>query len=168
MAKTRVLWIEDSAHNENTILAVPVHLSGRYDLTIALNATDGMAELLQRDYEVVVVDIRIPPGEDPRWLKIYYYLFNSKKPIRLGLRLLQILLGDPDPLWNDNFPAAARDPSRFGVLSVETRRDLADDLANLRVTVCRDKGDGEDPAILLDTIEMILTKRGASDIDRAT
>src|SRR5262249_47815261 len=149
-------WIEDGAYNENTSLATPVHLSDDYGLSIAVDATQGMQHLRERVFDAIVVDIRIPPGDDPRWIEIYYDLFRRREAARLGLKLLQIVLGRPEPLFHEPLPSAAKDAHRYGVLSVEGRTDLLTQLTPLGVSVCYDKGRGDDPDVLLKVIDDIL------------
>lgn len=153
-----ILWIEDSAYNENTQLAAPVYLSGEYDLTIALNATEGMEKLRAGTFEAVVVDIRIPPGENERFLSSYYQLNRDNKATRLGLKLLEVVLGRHDSSWGE-FPATARDKSRYGVLSVESGAEFRAALENLGVAVYRDRAGGRDPELLLNMFEEIIARR---------
>lgn len=165
--KQRVLWIEDSALDQNASLAGPVHLSGRYDLTIALTATEGFDALSRSEFDAVIVDIRIPPGDDRRWVDMYYRSFLSSKAARLGLRLLDTVLTGPNTLWPETLPASAREPAHYGVLTVEGIDELRDDLTRLRVTVYRDKGGSDTPDTLLEMIEVITsqaepTKTGAT------
>jgi len=164
MTKKRVLWIEDSAYNENTILAAPVHLTGKYDLSVALSASEGTNALRKTIFDAVIVDIRIPPGNDKRWIDIYYELGRSNMAARLGLKLLEVLLSTP-PRWPEQFPDSAHDRSRYGVLSVESGIELKDDLARVGVSAYRDKGSGPDPTVLLEIIEEIITRRAPKDYD---
>lgn len=165
MAKRRVLWIEDSAFNENTMLATPVYLSGKYDLTIALTATDGYDALQRQEFDAIVVDIRISPGDDQRWVDTYYRSFESLKAARLGLKLLDVVLTGPKEQWRELLPATARDPERYGVLTVEGINELRHDLSRLGVSVYRDKGRSETPDTLLQMLEEITNRhaeRGAA------
>jgi DNA-binding NarL/FixJ family response regulator len=156
--KQRVLWIEDSAHHENTILAVPVYLSGKYDLQIALNATDGMLALQKHDFDAIVVDIRLPPGDDARWIDLFYNLGRSGKAARLGLRLLRLALGEASSDWSVLFPSTARDAAKYGILTVESWNDIAGEATSLGVANYSEKG-GSDPRALLSLIERILSNR---------
>lgn len=162
MSRKRVLWIEDNAYTENTALAAPVHLSGTYDLTIALNATQGVAHLVDEEFDAVIIDIRIPPGDDDRWAAIYRSLFESNKAARLGLKLLDVLLGSGHAEWT-NFPPTARDRTRYGVLSVESGREFRAELERLGIDVYRDKASGRDPQLLLEMIEEIVRRRKAGE-----
>jgi hypothetical protein len=157
MSIKAVLWIEDNAYTENTQLAAPVFLSGEYDLTIALSATEGTERLRTAIFEAVIVDIRIPPGEDERFWRPYYKVNHDNKAARLGLELLRFVL-DGEGAEND-FPPEARDKSRYGVLSVESGDEFRAALDSLGVAVYRDRARGGDPELLLKMIEEIITKR---------
>jgi hypothetical protein len=135
-------------------------MSGRYDLHVALDASDGVRRLRAEEFAAVVVDIRLPAGDDERWVKLHLDLFRNNKAARLGLKLLEIVLDGEEAPWRDTFRASMRDPLRYGVLSVENRSDLSGDLNRLGVKVYQDKGDGENDDILLKTIQSILTARG--------
>jgi DNA-binding NarL/FixJ family response regulator len=153
--RSKVLWIEDSAHFETSNLAAPVIMSGLYNLSVALDASDGMRQLRQHTFDAVVVDIRLPPGADERWIEVYRDLFRSNKAARLGLKLLEVIFHGAEAPWHEEFRAPMNDARRYGVLSVESRSDLATDLKRLGIGVYYDKGDGEDPDILLQTIRAI-------------
>jgi len=158
VAKHRVLWIEDSAFIENTMLLAPVYLSGRYDPTIALTATDGYDALQRQDFDAVIVDIRIPPGDDQRWVDAYFRSFESLKAGRLGLKLLDVVLAGPKEQWRETLSPAARDPERYGVLTVEGINELRNDLSRLGVSVYRDKGRNETADALLQMLEEITNR----------
>lgn len=152
--RKKILWIEDSANDEMLFLATPVHLTGEFDLQVALNATEALARLQgPAEYEAVIVDLRIPPGSDRRWIKIYD---GTQKGSRLGLVLLRAVLGKDGPDWKLQFskPHLIKDPLRYGVLSVE---NVAGDVAELEV-LYRDKSD--DVNALLRLIREILKQRG--------
>jgi CheY-like chemotaxis protein len=153
--RKKVLWIEDSAFNEITILAAPVHLSGDYQLEFAFSATEAVEQLQRQEFDAVVVDIRIPPGNDDLWIDVYYKAGASTKASRLGLKLLQFVLGKESD-WNRSLPLPARDRSRYGVLSMESWNDLKEDLAGVGIACYRDKGSGDDPDVLLQIIRDIL------------
>jgi len=162
-----VLWIEDGAFNELTMLATPVYLSGEYELAFAFSATEALQQLERREFDAVVVDIRIPPGDDSRWVNAHYEAGSQNSASRLGLRLLEVVLGG-DSEWTRHLQPGARDRTRYGVLSVESGRELQADLERLGITCYRDKGNGRGPDALLHAIESILAQRYApsgGDID---
>lgn len=155
--RKKVLWIEDSAFDEIAVLAVPVHLSGEYELDFALSATEGAARLQHAapEYDAVVVDIRLPPGEDPWWINEYISLQRARKPSRLGLTLLELTVGEGRRDWAKPFPEWARQRQRYGVLTVESEAEVGPSLKRLRVRY-RSKGSGDDTDVLLRLIEDIL------------
>jgi hypothetical protein len=154
--KRRVLWIEDSAYNEITQLSAPVYLSGRYDLRTALTASAAMAALADTIYDAIIVDIRILPGEDSWWIREYTHRGQSVKAARLGLRLLEVVLdGTAYPGLKVTLPGAAREPHRYGVLSVEASDSVADDLRRLKVTAYRNKTAAANARLLLDLLDEV-------------
>jgi DNA-binding NtrC family response regulator len=90
--RKKILWIEDGAFDEIAVLATPVHLTGEYQLEFALDASQAIRQLESQEFDAVIVDIRILPGDDPKWLNMYYAT-GSNKAARLGVKLLQFLLG---------------------------------------------------------------------------
>lgn len=135
MKKIKVLWIEDGAFVEVSKLTGPLYTSGKYNLVIALNASDGIKAIKKNEFDVVIVDIRIPPGSDPAWKGVVARSRTDKIQTRLGLNLLYSLL-KPDlvkekitltgiPEW------VSMHPERFGVLTVEDERDIVEDLEKL-------------------------------------
>jgi len=156
--RCRALWIEDLAHTENARFSAPVYLSGRYDLTVALNATSAMSELSRNVYDAIIVDIRLPPGDDPLWIKEYTDRGDSTKAARLGLRLLEVVLdgSDTDNAWRGlTLPTAAREPHRYGILSVETKESL--NLDRLRVGPYRNKEAAANARLLLELLDEVIT-----------
>jgi hypothetical protein len=158
--RKKVLWIEDGAFGEVSILAAPVHLSGEYQLEYAFSATEAMQQLRRQEFDAVIVDIRIPPGDDAMWQKAYRTAGANNRAARLGLQLLETVLGGA-AAFTENLPAATRDRHRYGVLSVESWKSLEQELNRLGVTRHRDKGSGDDPRVLLDLIDDIV---GAHDV----
>jgi len=157
--KRRVLWIEDSAHNENARLSSPVYLSGRYSLTTVLTATDGMEALADEVYDAIIVDIRILPGDHKRWISEYTDRGNSLKAARLGLKLLEVVLNGSAGSWCSRpLKDAAREAHRFGVLSVEAKESLAADLARLNVTAYRNKNAAANSRVLLELFDEVITR----------
>lgn len=132
MDKHKVLWIEDGAFAEMSQMSAPIYVSGQYELVIAENATEGLQELTQTDKEfgTIIVDIRLPPGDDEEFLKIYYDANESKVAARLGLALLKRVLKDGE---KNNIPPHHRDVKRFGIFTVEGQGELVDDLEKLKL-----------------------------------
>jgi hypothetical protein len=128
--KHNVLWIEDGAFAEMSQMSAPIYVSGKYDLVIAIDATEGLQALMRRDkkFDTIIVDIRLPPGEDPEFLKLYYNRGESKVAARLGLSLLKRVIKDGE---ENNIPTHHSEVERFGIFTVEGRGELKDDLKDL-------------------------------------
>lgn len=136
--KHRVLWIEDGAFAEMQFMSAPIYVSGKYDLVIALNATDGLEQLLQKEkrFETIIVDIRLPPGNDEEFTNLFNDRADSKAAARLGLALLKRVLKRGEQI---GVPDYHRQPHRFGIFTVEGPNELAEDLNELGITVCHQK-----------------------------
>ncbi len=91
--RKRMLWIEDSARFELPEQMAPVYYSGKFIFHLAENVVDGINHLrsAERDgkpYDVIIVDIRLPPGEDKVWYDLYKRTIHSQVESQLGLILL--------------------------------------------------------------------------------
>lgn len=155
MTRKKVLWIEDDAFNELGMLATPVHLSGEFELDYAVSATEAVHRLRACEYDAVVVDVRIPPGDDQRWVNIYYDAGASNKAAQLGVHLLTNILGR-DKAWTEGLTPTARDRSRYGVLSMDAE-DVRAALQSVGVKHYRKKTEGS--RVLLSIIRQILAGR---------
>ena len=130
----KVLWIEDNADNDLYHLTSPVYIDGRFQLDIATNASEAYYYLNKRGYDVIIVDIRIPPGKDPLWQKKHNRLMKNKhaNSNRLGLELLRSIFDE-----NEKQPSLEIDQNmrqeRYGVFTVERQEELASDLLQLKL-----------------------------------
>lgn len=155
----RVLWIEDGALLDLPELVGPVYVSGRYDLSIALNATDGAGRIAAGEFDVVVVDVRLPPGTDPRWVRVFKERGLNKAQARLGLKLLSSCLDpenaeiklDPRPSWLH--------PSRFAVFTVEGQKELEAELTSLGVNAFQQKKADPSREMLLRLLDRVIASR---------
>jgi hypothetical protein len=149
----KVLWIEDAASMDLADLSGPVIMCGKYDLDTALDATEAGEKIARSEYDAVVVDIRIPPGWDQAWVDYYAGRHSNKTAARLGLQLLHSLLAPERAqvrIERNRIPSWVT-PTKIGILSVETRKELEDDLRVLGVRVQREKR----PDRLTDLLEVI-------------
>ena len=156
--KKSILWVEDQALSDLQELAAPVIMDANYDLEVACSATEAERLIRDKAYQVVVVDIRIPPGLDPRWSRLYRESGEDKIQARLGLHLLRALLieGSQEREIFSGWPAWV-EAGRFGILTVETEYELRPDLGNIKVAYAQKKaGAGAD--ILIRVIEQVLAK----------
>ncbi len=91
--RKRMLWIEDGKRFELVEQMAPAYYSGEYILHLAEDVVDGInhlrsAESGGKPYDVVIVDIRLPPGEDKVWYDLYKRTIHSQVESQLGLILL--------------------------------------------------------------------------------
>lgn len=131
----KVLWIENDADSDLYHLASPVYIEGNYHLDIASNASEAFFYLNERRYDIIIVDVRIPPGYNPEWLSRYEKLQKqgNANSNRLGLELLKQIFGkkgQKPPLKVSQNLAAAR----YGVFTFERLEELKDDLNKLNLT----------------------------------
>lgn len=165
--KRKILWVEDSARFELPHVLGPVFASRRYDLTLAETATAAAENLLRRRFDVILVDIRLPPGLHPYWMNIFKSAGADRHNAKLGLALLGWLFqkpvrGAPNP--HGNGQAVPRRPEwqilphQVGVFSVENRQEIGDDLDRLGVTVMYEKRPGLPDTILLEIMSKVLAQ----------
>lgn len=153
--KTKFLWIEDNATADLKHLLMPVYSSGEFDPAIALNVTDGLQRIFQAEFEAVIVDIRMLPGSQQRWIDLYNQWGKNKAAARLGLQLLRGLLGPAgSPYRLERIPSWVS-AEKFGVLTVESRADLQQDLKTLNISVYEQKTARTPNTVLIDMVRRI-------------
>jgi CheY-like chemotaxis protein len=157
----KVLWIEDGAYYELYNMLAPIYVAGCYDLVLAADATEAVRLLSTQEFDVVIVDIRIPPGFDPRWTTVYQQYSSNKDAARLGLHLL-VSLFDPKRALVDlsDFPMPKLSRSKFAVFSVET--DLTDELDNLQIKEYETKNASTPRTKVLEIIDRILNNNNVT------
>lgn len=152
----KVLWIEDDARFGLAQLAGPVYVHGGYDLMVASDISTAVARLERGRFDAVIADIRLPPGDNPAWQKLYQEAGGDKVHARLGLYLLYSLLGHPEaqvPL--DRRPTWLT-PDMIAVFTVESRPEIGKTLEQLKIGVYEQKRADLPDTILLDIIEKVL------------
>ncbi len=120
-----VLWIEDNTGIELPHLITPVLFSGKYDLTIAHDASEAV-ELLQsekNDFDIIIFDLDLMPGDNPHLRKFYRkYAGTDISTKNLGGELLRLWLGketDYDQEAQKNLKLNTElNPGQIGILSV--------------------------------------------------
>src|SRR5438105_597952 len=128
--KRKVLWVEDSAFSDLTVLAGALYMTGDYNLVVAANASDGFRYIMEKEFDAVIMDIRLPPGNDPYFESLYNSSQGSKTSARLGIAVLERALKP-----SAENARAWISPERFGVLTVESRREVKEELVALGVNV---------------------------------
>jgi hypothetical protein len=156
--KSRVLWIEDGALDEMSKYYGPLFNSGKYDIIVAFDATEGERQLMmpENEFASVIVDIRIPPGSGKNWSELFNRLGSDKIQARLGMHLLYsifnpshalIKLEQPIPNWVK--------PTKFGIFTVETANEVGDDIKELGIIAFTEKSADESSVPLTALIDLI-------------
>jgi hypothetical protein len=162
--KYRVLWVEDGARYDLVNIAAPVYMDGKYDLVIAEEASSGINYLLKNIFDVIVVDIRIPPGNDNDWINLHKKSGGNKVAAQLGLDFLYTILGHQDAKINleDKRPVWIT-PNKIGVLTVESQLELDKYLKELQIKVYHQKRAETPEEILLELIQKILNQTSSHE-----
>lgn len=155
MTKPRVLWIEDSARFELRNLVGPLFFSGKYDFNLAEDVTTAVHFLRAKQYDALIVDVRLPPGIDATWRKLYQQTGFDKVHAQLGLKLLRWLLAR-DTTINPEPPPDWITPHKVGVFTVESRQEIQKHLDELGIAVFRQKSAGLADTVLLELIDQLL------------
>lgn len=155
--KPRVLWIEDSARFELKNLVGPLFFSGKYDFSLAEDVTTAMQLLRVKEYDAVIVDIRLPPGIDTNWQKHYRQSNADKVHAQLGLKLLRWLLAKDRNIHPDDPPAWIA-PHKVAVFTVESPQEISSHLKELEIQVYQQKTTGASDMILLELIDKLLAQ----------
>lgn len=154
--KTRFLWIEDGATADLRHLLAPIYVDGSYDPVIALDVSEGIRRLRAVEFEAVIVDIRIPPGDHPEWINLYNQLGKNKVRARLGLKLLTSLFRpEEDDVKISGVPVWVK-PERFGVLTVESKNEVEESLSGLGITVYKQKTAETPKTILVEMLQALV------------
>lgn len=155
VARPSVLWIDDGAIADLTELTGPVYASGRYSMKVVTNISDAILELHRTTFNVVIVDIRLPPGENAKWKALYMERGQNPASARLGLEFLISCLGTPQvPLEPSPMPETLQ-ANRFAVLTVEEELVLKEDLERLKVKIHQQKDADMPRRTLIDLIERV-------------
>lgn len=155
--KTKFLWIEDNARTDLKHLLAPVYMSGRYDPVVAPTVTEGIYRMRQTEFQAVIVDIRLLPGNDIEWEQLYTKLGGDKGTARLGLYLLYSLF-DPraDDVPIEDKPSWIK-PNRFGVLTVEDLNgDIGEALKSFKISIRKQKTTHTPNTALLQMVDEIM------------
>jgi len=151
-----VLWIEDGAFVEIPNFTGPVTIIRKYALSVAVDVSNAVKQIQSTEFDAVIVDIRIPPGADPDWENFYNKLIYNKINARLGLQLLfSLLKPEAAAVKLKNVPSWVS-PVKFGVFTVEGKKEVMADLDKLGVAFFKQKRTGMSNKALLELIEAII------------
>ena len=155
MGDCKVLWIEDGALYELAHLAGPVYLEGGYELTVAENVSEAVTYIQNKEFDAIIVDIRLPPGENHQWIDLYEQAGQQKATASLGLKLLKSILNAKDAeIQLENLPSWLI-PAKIGILTVESKNTLQQEIDKLGIQVFENKFAGMPDSMLLDIIVKI-------------
>jgi hypothetical protein len=155
--KPKVLWIEDGARYELASLCGPVFYKGTCDLTLAEDLSTAVDHLCADAWDALIVDIRLPPGVNEHWRRLYQRTGSDKVHAQLGLKLLYWLLRGDREVFPQAPPSWIR-PERIAVFTVESWREIGDHLEELGVQVFQQKVANLPDTILEDLITSLLEK----------
>jgi len=154
----KVLWIEDNAGQDLSYWAAPVYVTGGFDLTIAPSASEGIAHLLEAEFDVVIVDVRLPPGPAGEWIALYSEASHSRREPRLGLELLYAVMQHPKAKVALESRPSWLEPSRIAVLTIERghEQEVSVCMADIGIKIFQEKSAATPPTVLLDLIKRVL------------
>ncbi len=161
MNKPRILWVEDSAKFELANLLGPIYASNKYELTLAEDATAAVRYLQAVQFDVVIMDIRIPPGRDRYWSQQYERAGADKAAAQLGLAMLSWLFNGRNNGHSNGklVPPAWVRPEQFAVFSVEGEFEIGETLRQLGIRNFVEKRPGLLDTVLLDLINRVIRGR---------
>jgi CheY-like chemotaxis protein len=154
--KYSTLWIEDGARFDLPYLAAPVYMDGGYDLFVAETIADGIALLQRHEFDAIIMDIRVPPGNDIQWNTLYKKAGLNKVMARLGLKLIYSMLDHPEAEIKLPIRPAWINARKIGVLTVEGYAELEDHFNKLGILVYQQKHANVSDVVLLDLIQQVL------------
>lgn len=155
--KPRALWVEDSARLELANLCGPVFFQGTCDLTLAEDVTTAVNLLLTERFDVLIVDVRLPPGSDVVWRDHYRRTGSDKVNAQLGIKMLTWLLGRDPSVFPKPPPDWVR-AHQVGVFTVETRHEIRPYLDELGIAVSQEKNADLPDTILAELIGRLLER----------
>lgn len=164
--KHKILWVEDSARFDLVNVWGPINASHRYDLTLAEDATTAAEYLRRREFDAIIVDVRIPPGHHKYWQQIFQDHDADRTNAKLGLELLRWLLDAEQIIADAQIKIPKRPkwdvlPERIGVFSAERKSEIGDTLDKLGVETMYHKEPGLPDTILLDIVKHVIAQTKA-------
>jgi len=109
---------------------------------------------LTKEYDAIILDMRLPPGIDDYWIRIYQEKGEDKADARLGLVLADWLFNG-----RSGFPVKGPEwikPHHIGVFTVENDPALHSRLDYLKIKIFQHKVAGLPDTILVEMINKII------------
>lgn len=157
-SRIQVLWIEDEAlYQLNELLGPVLYRHRQYHLDLAVNASEAQQKLCEsnNNYDVIIVDMRIPPGEAPTWKDIYRKQGNDKNKARLGAYLIEWML-DQSNGWGQDLPRPQNKipATQIAIFSAEEPKAIQN-LLDYGIQVYQPKDSNYPDNILLEIIQRV-------------
>jgi len=108
----KLLWIDDNLFHDLTEKRMALYMEDDIEPHFAIDATEAFYRLRTEPFDVVIVDLRLPPGSDDMWNT--YRESNFQK---FGYALLNTVLGPQ----KDQFDHLSE--TRFGVFTIEAQEE---------------------------------------------
>jgi len=108
----KLLWIDDNLDHDLTEKRITLVMEEDIDSHFARDATEAYYRLRKDKFDVVIVDLQLPPGPDDMWNG-----HREKGFQKFGAALLE-LVRKPD---NEHFGHLSR--TQFGVFTIEPREE---------------------------------------------
>lgn len=152
----RILWIEDAAYDDLDIQAGYMNSMVGYSLDLATSISDALEHIYNKKYDIIIFDIRVPPGRREEWRELYLEHGATLSSAKLGLHLIQSLSQDKEcsvvihevPSWINT--------KYFGVLTAEPK--LSSILHKLNIENYMVKTDKMEPFVLAALVHKIEKK----------
>lgn len=122
----KIIWIEDEANDKLSVKRNYVLLNSDYELTLAFNTSEAEKALSNDVFDAIIVDVRLPPGEEKKWNKIYDDCLPQRKYEIMGLKLVKEILAKESSIKPANKAA-----SKIGLFTVEYWDALESELTPL-------------------------------------
>ena len=159
--RPRALWIEDGARSELSHLSGPVLYDGRIELVLAEDVTTAVEYILEEEFDVLVVDVRLPPGDEEYWKELHRKAGRDKVHAQLGVQLLRWLLSDESGATYGPDPPRWVSPKRIAVFSVESKLEILEHLERLGIELIQQKRADLPDTILRELIDRMLVAAGS-------
>ncbi len=106
----KVLWIEDETVLGLMERTTHLEMVEDFDLQIVETASEAETVILEQGdtFDAIIVDIRLNPGHDPKWVKIY-----NRPEERLGIHLIKIIFKERPYLVD-----------KIGITTIERWKDI--------------------------------------------
>lgn len=104
----KLLWIDDNLDHDLTEKRMALYMEDDFDPHFARDATEAYYRLRDEPFDVIIFDLRLPPGPDDMW----NYL-REQGYSQYGVELLKIVSNG----LKDKFKKQSK--AKFGVFSIE-------------------------------------------------